>query len=207
MIDLWIIRHGETFENVNTICQGQNPGTLTKKGVLQAEAVGKMLKNEEFDYFYSSDLKRTMLSMEKVIQYHPSNKIIAEPLLRERYLAAWQGKPFPKGWKNLKPPQGAETVDDLMERASAFVHHLKEKHQREKVVVMSHGGLIRALWTLLSKPHGMKYYQWEAPLNTSVTRIQLHEKKENKILFLNQVAHLDGNQGILNSENHTKWQL
>lgn len=207
MIDLWIIRHGETFENLNKICQGQNPGRLTEKGILQAKAVGEFLKNEAFDCFYSSDLKRTMESMGKIVQHHPDQTIIAEPLLRERYLAAWQGKPFPENWKKITPPVGAETVDDLINRASEYIAKIKQYHDGKRIAVMSHGGLIRALWTILSTSDNLGYYQWEPPLNTSISRFLLHEQEENETLFLNQVTHLKSTNDNLDSDNHTEWQL
>ena len=79
--------------------QGQTPGTLNEDGIAQAKALGEYLKDEAFDFYYSSDLLRTMKTTQEVTKYHPEKEIIPEPLLRERYLAAWQGQPFPKGWK------------------------------------------------------------------------------------------------------------
>ena len=33
---LLIVRHGETVENLQRICQGQSHGTLSEKGIKQA---------------------------------------------------------------------------------------------------------------------------------------------------------------------------
>ncbi len=206
MLDLWIIRHGETYENLHAICQGQNPGKLTEKGQQQAEALGSFLKDELFDVYYSSDLKRTMDSMQKVADCHGNPTILPEPLLRERYLAAWQGKPFPANWKTIEPPHGAETVEDLLLRAGAFIRKIRQTHSNQKIAIMTHGGLIRALWTVLS-PKQKGYFDWESPVNTGVSRFQLLDKGQVIEVFLNQSTHLTGHNGELTSKNNTEWQL
>jgi probable phosphoglycerate mutase len=53
------VRHGQTFDNVDQIIAGHNPGKLTKIGIDQAHQTGTALKDAEFDYIYVSDLNRT----------------------------------------------------------------------------------------------------------------------------------------------------
>jgi len=207
MIDFWLIRHGETVENARGICQGQTPGTLNEEGILQAKAVGEFLKNEEFDVVYSSDLLRTMKTTAEITKFHPGKEILPEPLLRERYLAAWQGKPFPKGWKDMDLPEGAETSTDLIARAEKFIRQLKEKHEGQKVFAMSHGGLIRAFWTVL---HGFdydSYYHWDAPKNTSISRFELNDDGSVKVVARNLAEHLELVQVESKAKNQNGWQL
>ncbi len=203
MIDFWLIRHGETEENVAGICQGQTPGTLSKKGILQAEAAGEALKTEVIDTFYSSDLRRTILSMEAIAKHHPGQEIIPEILLRERYLASWQGKPFPKNWKQIGLPAGSETVEDLMRRATAFIEKLKSENAGQKVAAMSHGGMVRAFWTVLNGKTADEYYDWETPKNTSISRFQIHTDGTVKTLLFNDAEHLQ--HGQLESNNRSVW--
>jgi len=207
MINFWLIRHGETIENAQGICQGQTPGTLNEEGIMQAKALSDYLKKETFDVVYSSDLLRTMKTTEEVLKFHPGKAIIAEPLLRERYLAAWQGKPFPKNWKDLDLPEGAETSDDLIERAKKFIELIREKHEGETVFAMSHGGLIRAFWTVLHDFDNDSYYHWDAPKNTSISRFELHKDGSVKVLARNLAEHLETE--LLESEpsNTNSWQL
>ena len=42
-INLWVVRHGETFANLNHIIQGQQGGELTEKGFEQAHKLGMRL--------------------------------------------------------------------------------------------------------------------------------------------------------------------
>jgi broad specificity phosphatase PhoE len=207
MIDFWLVRHGETVENAQGICQGQTPGTLNEDGIAQAKALAEYLKNEKFDLFYSSDLLRTMKTTAEVTRFHPGKEIIPEPLLRERYLAAWQGKPFPKNWKELDLPEGAETAEDLIARAEAFIKLIKEKNEGQQVFAMSHGGLIRAFWTVLHGFDHDSYYHWDAPKNTSISRFELHEDGSVKVVARNLAEHLEQVQHEGPSPGNSDWQL
>ena len=207
MIDFWLIRHGETIENAQGICQGQTPGTLSEDGILQAKALAEYLKDEEFDVIYSSDLLRTMKTTEEVTKFHPGAKIIPESLLRERYLAGWQGKPFPKNWNEVDLPEGAETSEDLIVRARAFIQLIKEKNEGQKVFAMSHGGLIRAFWTVLHNLEDDSYYQWDAPKNTSISRFELRKDGSVKELIRNLADHLEMVEVKNKAQNTSDWQL
>ena len=207
MIEFWLIRHGETVENAAGICQGQTPGTLNEDGIAQAKALGEYLKDEEFDFYYSSDLLRTMKTTQEVTKYHPEKEIIPEPLLRERYLAAWQGKPFPKNWKELDLPEGAETAEDLIARAEAFIQLIKEKHDGKRVFAMSHGGLIRAFWTVLHGFDHDSYYHWDAPKNTSISRFELNDDGSVKVVARNLAEHLETVPVEVKDKSQNGWQL
>ncbi|PTN08178.1 histidine phosphatase family protein [Mangrovibacterium marinum] len=207
MIDFWLVRHGETVENKQGICQGQTPGTLNEDGIAQAKMLGEFLKNENFDAYYSSDLLRTMKTTAEVTSFHPEKEIIPEPLLRERYLAAWQGNPFPKNWKEMDLPEGAETAGDLISRAEAFIKRIKEQNEGQQVFAMSHGGLIRAFWTVLHGFDHDSYYQWDAPKNTSISRFELHEDGTVKVIARNFARHLEELQVTEQGKSLSDWQL
>ena len=59
IVDMWVVRHGQTVDNVNGIYQGQTEGKLTETGISQAIRVGQRLASERFDRVYVSDLGRT----------------------------------------------------------------------------------------------------------------------------------------------------
>ena len=40
MVELWLIRHGETYDNLSRTLAGQKGGELTKLGLLQAQKTG-----------------------------------------------------------------------------------------------------------------------------------------------------------------------
>ena len=207
MIEFCLIRHGETIENAQGICQGQTPGTLSEEGIFQAKVVGEILKDDPFDVIYSSDLKRTMETAAEITKHHPKKQIIPEPLLRERYLAAWQGQAFPKNWKEMDLPDGAETSADLIARAEKFIRLMHEHNEGQKVIAMSHGGLIRAFWTVLNGLDHASYYNWDAPKNTSISRFELNSNGTVKTIVRNQADHLELTSGESKEKNTNDWQL
>lgn len=57
-VNLWLVRHGETFANVKRIIQGQQGGELTKPGMEQADKLGARLQTQRFNKVFCSDLNR-----------------------------------------------------------------------------------------------------------------------------------------------------
>ena len=48
MTTLYLVRHGETEDNVNQIMQGQTHGRLTANGIAQAQQVRDQMASESF---------------------------------------------------------------------------------------------------------------------------------------------------------------
>ncbi len=191
MIRLTLIRHGETTANAGNLCQGQQPGELTEKGKKQIEQVARKLRYEPIDLVYSSDLKRAVDTAMAIIAFHPQLTIIPEPLLRERYMASWEGKPFPSGWKWEDIPAQAETNADLLDRAARFTATIMKLHEGKHVLAVTHGGMIRAFRTLFSGSPLMEFLLWEEAPNTSVSRFELYPDGKYTVLEVNNTAHLE----------------
>ena len=60
MTKLYLIRHGQTVDNLNQIMQGQTQGELTDEGVRQAQELASQFADTLIDVFVSSDLKRSV---------------------------------------------------------------------------------------------------------------------------------------------------
>ena len=58
MTILYLVRHGETYDNVAHIMQGQRQGELTDIGISQIEELATSLSDVHFNAIASSDLKR-----------------------------------------------------------------------------------------------------------------------------------------------------
>ena len=56
--EIILIRYGETEWNLSGRWQGHADSSLSTRGIEQAEALGKRMKNEKIDFFYTSDLER-----------------------------------------------------------------------------------------------------------------------------------------------------
>ena len=64
VVNLWLVRHGETFANIQKIIQGQQGGELTKNGIEQAEKLGARLQTQKFHKVFCSDLNRCRQTLE-----------------------------------------------------------------------------------------------------------------------------------------------
>jgi|GEM_PF-2075326 len=191
MIRLTVIRHGETTANASNLCQGQQPGELSGNGIAQVKRLAEKMRNEPIDILYSSDLKRTMDTAGGIIAFHPGLAIIPDPLLRERYMASWEGKALPQGWKWEDIPEEAETSEAMMNRAVLFIKKIMDLHDGKRVVAVSHGGMIRAFRTLLSGSPMSQFLVWEEAPNTSISRFELRDNQKFLILEANNAAHLE----------------
>eukprot|EP00943_MAST-04B_sp_MAST-4B-sp1_P005108 g5108.t1 len=134
-IPLIFVRHGQSEGNSTGNCSTKEQ-KLTKKGVQQAELLGKYLLNHQhnlpFDHVYSSDLDR-VLSTAKIVMKYQSN--ISEeqmrilPILREKDPGIYAGKPKidlreerakAKAPRDHRPENG-ESWNDVKARAAKFL--------------------------------------------------------------------------------------
>jgi probable phosphoglycerate mutase len=83
-VRIYIVRHGETEENKQKIIQGQLDTQLNLEGEKQADLVAKALRDIPFDVCYSSDLRRTACTAERILVYHSGVRLEKVPALRER---------------------------------------------------------------------------------------------------------------------------
>lgn len=85
MMIIYIVRHGQTEENLQRILQGHMPGTLTEQGKDQVQRAAEQLSKEgvKFTRIVSSDLKRAMDSAQ-IIADKLNLPVIPMEILRER---------------------------------------------------------------------------------------------------------------------------
>lgn len=191
MIHLTLIRHGETAQNAQNICQGQSEGFLNEKGQKQAELLGERLKNETIDVLYRSDMERTRETALPILKYHPNLKVIEMPILRERAMGKLEGKVFPETFDWEKMPVDMESNDSLFNRAETFLKMLLENEDGNRVVVVSHGGLIRAFWTVLARVSPSDYLKWDKVANASITNSEVYDMVNINMIIRNDISHLE----------------
>ena len=147
MTILYLVRHGETFDNVNRIMQGQTQGELNENGVCQAEELAERLKDELIDAFVSSDLQRSIQTCERIARPH-GLAVTTTPLLRERDWGSFTGQYIPN-LANLNDPtlwpDDIESLDALKVRAKEFLAWLKEEYPEKKVLAVGHGIINKAI--------------------------------------------------------------
>lgn len=155
MTTILLARHGESDWNAERRWQGHADRPLTERGREQARALAERLADIELDAVYSSDLRRardtaTAIAETKGLEV----RALAE--LREVDVGSWSGltrleakERFPDdydrwldgghGW-----PDG-ETYEQMTERILGAIGRIVEQHLGERVLVVAHGGPIRAI--------------------------------------------------------------
>jgi broad specificity phosphatase PhoE len=143
MTELYLVRHGETVDNVNKIMQGQTQGQLTPEGEHQARLLAQQLADTHFDFFVSSDLKRAIDTC-RIIAEERGMPVQTTPLLRERDWGGFTGKYIPD-LKDAVWPADIETLDAMKQRASAFLDYIKTEYCGKKVLAVGHGIINKAI--------------------------------------------------------------
>lgn len=153
MTRLYLVRHGETFDNAAQILQGQVPGELNPTGISQAETVREKMKDETIDVFVSSDLRRSIQTCEIIAEPHHKNVETTE-LLRERDWGSMTGKFIPSLPKDPKDwPSDVETIPHLKARARNFLTWIKVTFPDKTVLAVGHGIVNKAIQSVyFNKP-------------------------------------------------------
>jgi probable phosphoglycerate mutase len=154
MTELILIRHGETIWNEQGRWQGHLDSDLTATGLQQAEALAERLATVRFDALYSSDLGRAWRTAERIAS-RTGRAVIAEPGLRERGLGVLQGltyaeieEQYPAEFKHFKAREpdhvipAGESIRGKHERAVACIEAIVARHPGQRVVAVTHGGVL-----------------------------------------------------------------
>ncbi|PKU65967.1 putative phosphoglycerate mutase [Dendrobium catenatum] len=198
-----LVRHGETSWNASRILQGHIDSELNDIGRQQAVAVASHLsKQEDFVAIYSSDLQRAAETAGIIASRCNLPEAILDPSLRERHLGDLQGltmrdaqkqkpiayKHFLSAKRDQELPGGGESLIQLHERCTSFLENLARKHEGERIIVVTHGGLLRELYRRACpmEPLNGKI------MNTAVSVIHIHENGQNwTIKKWGDVSHLE----------------
>lgn len=156
---LILLRHGETEYNATSRMQGQLDTVLTQRGVDQAHAAAKELRDLGISKIVSSDLMRAKNTAE-VVAADLGLPVGVDERLRETHLGEWQGKTHSEVdtahegaravWRtdaSWAPPRGESRLQ-VAERSRAVVDELMRDYDEwdnSAVLLVSHGGTIAAL--------------------------------------------------------------
>uniref|UniRef100_A0AB33J6D5 Histidine phosphatase family protein n=1 Tax=Prevotella sp. GTC17259 TaxID=3236795 RepID=A0AB33J6D5_9BACT len=143
MTKLYLVRHGETVDNVAQILQGQDPGQLNERGLEQAKDVRDRMASEQIDVFIASDLKRAMDTCRIIAEPHGKG-VETTGLLRERDWGSFTGKYIPT-LKDVEWPDDIETLEQMKSRAQNFITYLKVAYPGKTVLAVGHGLINKAI--------------------------------------------------------------
>jgi probable phosphoglycerate mutase len=149
----WFLRHGETDYNAKGLSQGALDISLNDNGRAQAALAGPLLAGKGIAGIVSSPMVRTRETTE-IVNNVLGLPVTFEPELREVIFGGMEGKPllpwFHDWLAGTYTPEGAETFAALTIRVQAAMARVLARPG--PVLVVAHGGVFRAIRTLLDAP-------------------------------------------------------
>jgi broad specificity phosphatase PhoE len=201
MVELLLIRHGESEWNRQNRAQGISDSRLTPKGRKQAEKLALYLKNFDLSAVYSSSLKRSLETADIIARFHKiSVRVFNE--LSEINLGVWEGKTnetIQKEYGDLlikwytqphrvKIPKG-ETIFDFRRRIKKVFKKILDDNSRGTIAVITHGGVISIFLINLLGVHLGKIWTL-SPRIGSITTVEFYDDGGFYISGYNQVHFL-----------------
>ena len=141
-----LARHGETDWNRDGVFQGHADPPLNETGRAQARELARRLEDVSVDVVYASDLRRAFQTAE-IVAAAWGLTVVAEPGLREVDVGSWSGltrDQIAERFPGVSRHDG-ETEAAHRERVVTTVTRIARTHAGESVLVVSHGGSLRAL--------------------------------------------------------------
>lgn len=212
-VQLYFVRHGETYFNTCQKIQGWSDSLLTNEGVNNVSHVGKTINRVPFAKVYSSDLSRAKATTAIILSENKNKQTIPLeyiPNFREQFFGSFEGdklnifsklfdlkkinkttvendselaKYFPEDdimdqFKLIDPTHDAENSLEFWSRIEQGLQHVfSESQDGDKILVVTHGALIRKLATRITHSYHNN------PDNASIS---IFEMKDNLKMTLHQ---------------------
>ena len=201
---LFLVRHGQSAGNAEGRFGGHSATPLSQLGRQQAEATAKVLAKEGVDVIYSSDLLRAVQTAEPLSRL-TGVPIIATPAFRERHVGVLEGLTFDES-KQKHPKDffalvnrtvhhvitGGESYRQLLRRSTTALREIFHNHKGERIVIVSHTGVIcfLTLHLLGAIRHDTKQTPWIVTSNCGINRFEIGPRRNVRVLGLNDTRHL-----------------
>ena len=147
---LYVLRHGETNENITGIMQGNMETVLNEVGKSQAISVRDKVKDAGIDLVISSPKKRTI---ETVKLAAPNIPLILDDRLLSRNHGEFEGMRrdevnLQDYWniKLNKQFEKAESMGEIFNRVSSLLNDISINYSDKTVLLVTHSGITRVLY-------------------------------------------------------------
>lgn len=147
-LNVYAVRHGQTYFNIYNKLQGWSNSPLTQKGIDDAYDAGKRLAGIQFSAAYSSDTTRAEETAKVILKENKISKLVApetQSYFREQFYGSFEGTNMDAAWYSTGAPHGVPTfkaiVDqysigkakDFMKEADPFHHAENNKEYWERI--------------------------------------------------------------------------
>jgi len=169
---IYVIRHGETDQNVKCAYCGVSDIPLNSKGIHQAMEVGKILKNYSIDLILCSTLIRARQTARLINKSIHKDIVYIEELV-ERSIGIFEGKTREEvmlQYSNLynqnltrqfdkAPPEG-ETINEVIERVNIVFDLIKEKYNNKNILIVTHAFVSKVIHKYFNKINDVDFFAY-----------------------------------------------
>jgi broad specificity phosphatase PhoE len=197
MTTFYLVRHGRSVGNAAEQVQGWLDLPLDERGRQEAVLLGERLRSNPLAAVYASPLARAVETARPLTEAC-GLPLILDERLREYHMGAWTGLTIPEieammpshwlegGDDHIGP--GAETGAAMRERVSSFIQDILTRHPEDAVVVISHGGTLGAMLSLVLGTPAIRRQPFTFG-NASISEVT-YERKRWRVRSLNDLCHL-----------------
>ena len=149
-----LARHGQTEENYSRKVQGRRNVLLNDTGRRQCQKLRDKIRDKQYDVCYVSPLARCVETA--FILIGDRTEMIKDERLLERDMGKLEARPFEEydskaywNYDQNKSDFGVEPIQDLFVRCQSLLDYIKEKHEGQSILIVTHAAPYRALRYLL----------------------------------------------------------
>jgi len=199
MTDFWLIRHGSTDTLQRELAGRASAVALNSAGRTEVEALARRIARCGAQHVYSSPLERA-LQTARPLAARLGCEVSPLPGIIELEFGTWTGRRFPEldadpRWRDFNAFRsgtsvpGGEHMLDVQARAVHSLLTLRERHSQERVLIVTHADVIRAvLLHFLGMPQDLFWRLEIAP--ASITQLELTSSAA-RLLRANDRGHLE----------------
>lgn len=195
---LYMIRHGETQWNVSRRFQGRSDIPLNDEGRRLARITAEALAEVPFARIYTSPLKRARETAE-LIKGERDIPVILDERIIEIGFGVYEGLCCGKDNYNIpdpefmnffdkpeayKPPEGAESIEELKARTADFLQEIVHNKDMENdtILVSTHGAALRGLLSSINNIGIEDFWKGGVHKNCAVTIVDVDVKSGRTVI-------------------------
>ncbi|MDE6983848.1 MAG: histidine phosphatase family protein [Lachnospiraceae bacterium] len=195
---LYMIRHGETQWNVSRRFQGRSDIPLNDEGRRLARITAEALAEVPFARIYTSPLKRARETAE-LIKGERDIPVILDERIIEIGFGVYEGLCCGKDNYNIpdpefmnffdkpeayKPPEGAESIEELKARTADFLQEIVHNKDMENdtILVSTHGAALRGLLSSINNIGIEDFWKGGVHKNCAVKIVDVDVKSGSTVI-------------------------
>lgn len=203
--EIYVFRHGETYDNLNKIFSGWRDAKITETGIKQAEVLAEKLKDKNINLCITSPQSRAKDTAKIAFKYHKDIVFEEDSRIMERNYGELTGQSKEKWMRehpelaikyrrgyDFPPPMG-ESLKMVEDRVFPFCEELVERVKRNNinVAISCHGNSMRAIRRYFEKLSIIEELTIENPLASDYAQYVVKNRSNQKSDYKYPKEYLD----------------